>query len=270
MPIFLYRTLLFILFFSLLIKAEGQVYNFSNYTVESGLSQPQILAVFQDDNGVMWFGTNGGGITKYDGKSYEYITDKDGLADNVVYCIVKDEKGKILIGTNNGLSVFDGKNFKNYSTKNGLSHDRIFNIFIDSTGRALLGTGKGISVYEDSICTILKLEEVLDNSAVFSISQDSKKNLWLCTLGSRVFKYDGNIVRNYTSKDGLKTDFVYSVLEYNDNSYWFFTDEGLFELIDNEIKRINPAGISGRVNYTSYLKDKDNNLWIASNSGIVK
>ena len=78
----------------------------------------------------MWFGTNAGGITKYDGNTYEYITDKNGLADNIVYCIIKDKRGRILIGTNNGLSVFNGKSFKNYTTINGLSHNRIFTIFL--------------------------------------------------------------------------------------------------------------------------------------------
>ena len=72
-------------------KSNGQTFPFANYTSETGLSQSQVLAVFQDDDGVMWFGTSGGGITKYDGNSYEYFTDKDGLADNVVFCIVKDK-----------------------------------------------------------------------------------------------------------------------------------------------------------------------------------
>ena len=85
----------------------GQTYPFINYTVETGLSQGQVLSAFQDDEGVMWFGTSGGGITKYDGNSFESITDRDGLADNVVYCIVKDKKGRILIGTNNGLSIYE-------------------------------------------------------------------------------------------------------------------------------------------------------------------
>lgn len=267
---FLYRTFLILFLFSLITKAEGQVYNFTNYAVETGLSQAQILAVFQDDNGVMWFGSNGGGITKYDGNSYEYITDKDGLADNLVYCINKDKKGSILIGTNNGLSVFDGKHFKNYTTKNGLSNDRIYTIFIDTKGEILLGTGKGISVFRDSLCSVFKIEDTIDNALVFNISEDSKQNLWLSTLGNGAYKYDGKSLKNYTTKDGFKYNFVYSVLELSDNVYWFFTNEGLYELNDKGLKPINASNLASTFTYYSYLKDAENNIWIASNNGLFK
>ena len=274
---FLYYSLLIVLFFSLLKKADGQVYNFSNYTAESGLSQSQILSVFQDEKGVMWFGTNGGGITKFDGNSYEYLTDKDGLADNLVYCITKDKAGRILIGTNNGLSVFDGKHFKNYSTKSGLTNNRIYTIFIDKKDEILLGTGKGISIFRDSVCSNFNLEEAIDNALVFNISEDSKHNLWFSTLGNGVFRYNGKVLKNYTTKDGFKYNFVYSVLEYGENVYWFFTNEGLYVLNDspNEehskaIKPIYSANLSSAFTYYSYLKDKENNIWIASNRGLFK
>ncbi|MES2396358.1 MAG: two-component regulator propeller domain-containing protein [Bacteroidota bacterium] len=278
MPKFLYRTLLIILLSSFFKKAEGQTYNFSNYTVETGLSQPQILAVFQDDNGVMWFGTNGGGITKYDGKSYEYITDKDGLADNLIYCITKDKQGRILIGTNNGLSVYDpftslgtdSTHFKNYTTKNGLSNNRIYTIFIDKNGKILLGTGKGISVFQDSICSVFNIDETLNNALIFNMSEDSKQNLWLSTLGNGAFKYDGKTLKNYTSKDGFKNNFVYSVLEFDTDRYWFLTNEGLYELNGTEIKQVYPANLASTTTYYSYLKDKENNIWIACKNGLLK
>ena len=37
-------------------------------------------------------------------------TEEDGLADNDVYDVAKDELGYLWIGTNNGLSKFDGDN----------------------------------------------------------------------------------------------------------------------------------------------------------------
>lgn len=268
---FLKHIFLVTALFSLLSGVEGQTYNFSNYTVESGLLQSQILSVFQDDDGVMWFGTNGGGITKYDGNGYEYITDKDGLADNVVFSIVKDNKGRIIIGTNNGLSVFDGKHFKNYTTQNGLSHNRVFTIYNDTKGNILLGTGKGVSMLKDTICTILNYNETLNNASVFNIFEDSKLNLWFSTLGKGAFKYDGKSLKNYSSRDGFKTDFVYSVMEYSHDVYWFFIETGLYELNGTEIKKINPANLKGEVNYYSYLKDSQNNsIWIGTNIGLLK
>jgi ligand-binding sensor domain-containing protein len=274
--IYTFLVLLLIVFLSK--KSIAQTYPFTNFTVESGLSQGQVLAVFQDDDGVMWFGTNGGGITKYDGNSYEYLTDKDGLADNVVYSIVKDKKGKILIGTNNGLSVFDpkskvkfnGKRFKNYTTKNGLSHNRIFMILFKDDGTALLGTGKGISIFKDTICSVLKLSEDLSNSSVFHLFKDSSKQLWCSTLGNGVFKYDGKTIQNISTKNGLGNDMVFSVLEYSPEKYWIFTGEGLFELKEGNIIPILSQYVDPSATYYGYFKDKNNTLWISTSVGVLK
>ncbi len=259
-------------------KSNGQTFPFANYTSETGLSQSQVLAVFQDDDGVMWFGTSGGGITKYDGNSYEYFTDKDGLADNVVFCIVKDKAGRILIGTNNGLSVYNPKQnlkgkasrFSNYTTKNGLGHNRIYAIIFDDDGSALLGTGSGISKFKDTTCSVLKLSESLNTSSVFHLLKDSNKQLWFSTLGNGVFKYDRKTVQNISAKNGLGNDMVFSVLEHSPNKYWIFTGEGLFELNGVKINQMYPLNLDTNTTYYSYLKDKSNTLWVSSSEGVLK
>jgi ligand-binding sensor domain-containing protein/serine phosphatase RsbU (regulator of sigma subunit) len=255
------------LIFSKIVIA--QTYNFSNYTVESGLLQSQILSVFQDTDGVMWFGTNEGGVTKFDGNNYEHITDKNGLVDNVVYSIKKDKKGRVLIGTNNGLSIWDGKKFKNYTTQNGLSHNRIFTIFIDTNDNAILGTGKGITQLNDTTCKVLNLNETLNNSAIFNVLEDSKHTIWYCTIGNGVFRNDGLKITNYENSDGLKANFVYSVLEKENNSYWILSDEGIYELKNNKIKRVNKK-FSKNTTYYSYLRSDNNITWIGSSNGLIK
>lgn len=267
----LYLTGILILFLlAFYQKTYGQSYNFSNYTVESGLAQPQILSIYQDREGVMWFGSNEGGITKYNGRSFDYVTQKDGLPDNLIYAMVEDNKGRVLIGTNNGLSVYDGKKFRNYTTAQGLSHDRIFTIFFDSKGNTLLGTGKGISILKDSICSVYNINESLNNAAVFSIMEDSKHNIWYSTIGNGVFKENNNLVKNYKTGSGLKTDYVYSTVEKESGEIWFLTDEGIFESTAGHIEKLNIPAVLKDLTYYSHLKDEFNNIWLASSAGLVK
>lgn len=40
---------------------------------------------------------------------------RDGLADNTIPCIYKDEDGFMWFGTDNGLSRYDGKRFRTLS-----------------------------------------------------------------------------------------------------------------------------------------------------------
>ncbi|MBK7310609.1 MAG: SpoIIE family protein phosphatase [Sphingobacteriaceae bacterium] len=266
------------LFLFLTFYVNAQTYPFSNLTINNGLSNEQVLSIFQSDDGVIWFGTSGGGITRFDGKSSEYLTVKDGLADNVVFSIAKDKKGRILIGTNNGLSVFDpfshakskSARFKNYTTKEGLSHNRIFSIMFDENGVALLGTSRGISTFKDSICGKLHVDAKLDTSSIFRVMKDSQRNLWCSSLGAGVFKNDGNITLNYTTKDGLSNDMVFSVMEVGHNTIWICSGEGLFELVDGKFDLINPANLDTTITYYNCFKDRNNALWLGTSHGLIK
>lgn len=278
----MYRTIKNIVLIGILliicVPLRAQTYPFNNFTVENGLSQVQVLSVFQDDDGVVWFGTNGGGITKFDGKFFENITDKVGLADNVVFCMAKDNQGRILIGTNNGLSVYDPKivsknkrnRIKNYTTRDGLSHNRILSITINNSGTATLGTAKGVSVFSNGTCVAMKINKGIDTSSVIHVLEDSKKNVWYSTLENGVFKQKGTQIENYSVNTGLLNNMVFATLERENGKHWFLTGEGLYELYNGKCDSINPAKINSFATYQCYLKDKAGQLWIGTSEGLVK
>ncbi len=62
-------------------------------------------------------------------------TEEDGLADNDVYDVAKDELGYLWIGTNNGLSKFDGDKFINYHTTDGLPGNMVWALAHDERNR---------------------------------------------------------------------------------------------------------------------------------------
>ena len=51
---------------------------FRNYSVEQGLSQSQVEAVIQDQDGYIWAGTHHG-LSRFDGHGFKNFTSKDGL-----------------------------------------------------------------------------------------------------------------------------------------------------------------------------------------------
>ena len=71
--------------------ANSQTYNFKNFNTEHGLPQSQVLSLFQDHNGYMWFGTNGGGAGKYNGNKFTTLNDNDGLVSNIIYSIIENK-----------------------------------------------------------------------------------------------------------------------------------------------------------------------------------
>ncbi|MEN8193374.1 MAG: two-component regulator propeller domain-containing protein [Bacteroidota bacterium] len=84
----------------------------------------RIRSIYQDSNGQLWIGTFGGGLNLFNYKTKEFTsyTIDDGLANNVVYEIVEDNRSLLWLSTNKGLSLLDAKTmtFKNYTISDGL------------------------------------------------------------------------------------------------------------------------------------------------------
>lgn len=91
--------------------------------VNSGLPSDNITALYTGREGSVWIGTAGGGLTCYkeNGEMFS-LSEENGLANGVVYKILEDDKGKLWLSTNKGISSFDPttQKFKNYSYYNGL------------------------------------------------------------------------------------------------------------------------------------------------------
>ena len=60
--------------------------------------------------GNIWFGTKGGGLSRYNGKALTIpILQKPGFPQNYIRCITEDRFGNLWFGTNgDGLISFDG------------------------------------------------------------------------------------------------------------------------------------------------------------------
>ena len=78
--------------------AQGNGF-FTKYTTDNGLALDQVYCSYKDKEGNIWFGTNGGGVSKYDGRNFTNYTTVQGLANNVVWSITEDKAGNIWFGT---------------------------------------------------------------------------------------------------------------------------------------------------------------------------
>jgi hypothetical protein len=65
-----------------------------HYDTLDGLADNDVTAIYRTSDGVMWFGTDGGGVSVYDGERFNTFTTQDGLASNFVRSIYStDESG---------------------------------------------------------------------------------------------------------------------------------------------------------------------------------
>ena len=135
-------------------KKTGKFYSYKHIPGDpQSLSSNRVFGIFEDKNGIMWLGTLGGGLNKFDKKSgtFKYYTEKDGLANNMVYCMLEDNDGNLWLTTNNGISKFNIKSesFINYDVKDGVQSSEFNqNAAIKTTdGEFFLGGMNGFNAF---------------------------------------------------------------------------------------------------------------------------
>ncbi|MGE5621307.1 MAG: two-component regulator propeller domain-containing protein [archaeon] len=126
----------------------------------SSLSNNYVWTIMEDNfdgADVLWIGTNDG-LNKMDihTRKVTVYKEKDGLANNVIYGILKDNNNNLWLSTNKGLAKFDPKrkSFRNYSPGDGLQSNQ-FNggaFFKNRKGEMFFGGINGLnSFYPDSV-----------------------------------------------------------------------------------------------------------------------
>lgn len=156
-----------------------------------------IYATRFDRNGDAWFGTCMAGLCRYDGKAYTWFADTALSAP--IRDIFEDRDGTLWVGNNGGgLFRFDGKNFINFSKAHHL----------DNPDFATTLTSKPGSM-----------------ARIWKIAQDRQGNLWIATIDNGIWRYDGQNLTNYTTKDGLGTNAIWTLYVDKDDRLWVGTAE---------------------------------------------
>ncbi len=246
--------------------------NMKHLDVDQGLSSSSIMCVFKDSNDNMWFGTHGGGVSKYNGKVFTHYTKNEGLSNNLVFSIIEDRKGNMWFGTyGGGVSMYNGENFTHFTESEGLSCNKVISIIEDYKGNLWFGTdGGGVSMYNGNSFTHFTQIEGLCNNKVRSIVEDQNNNLWFGTFGGGICMYDGETFTHFSDKDGLIDNWIFSSFEDSNGNLWFGTfEEGVFKYNgDNFTHFTEKDGLSNN-KVTSILEDDNGNIWFGTFGGGV-
>jgi ligand-binding sensor domain-containing protein len=172
---------------------------------ETVYSFERITHILKDKEGSMWFGTDGYGITKYDGTHFTYFTKENGLCDNNISEMMMDSQGNIWIGTYfGGVSMYDGKTFTNFTANGTIEGIEVGAFFEDKKGTIWFAAeNHGVYSYNGKSFTIHNAEQGLNTNGVLSIYQDKEDRFWFGGWGG-LFRYDGTSFTSVTSQGPWK------------------------------------------------------------------
>jgi ligand-binding sensor domain-containing protein len=93
---------------------------------------------------IIWAGTWGGGVARFDGREWRNYTTADGLAGDIVYSIAEAPDGVLWFGTNAGLSRFDGRSWYSLDRRTGLIDNHVYAVVVAPDGAVWAGTRGGV------------------------------------------------------------------------------------------------------------------------------
>lgn len=166
------------------------------------------------------------------GQEYKFniFGQEEGLPQPYVYDIVQGSKGRLYIGTGDGLAVFVGTKFSKYTKKDGLSENYCSSLYFDSKNRLWIGHFEGgISCKNNSSnFKFIKLStSQLPMARVVSFAEDSKQNIYYATSAGGLYVIKDTVIKLFTEEElppineiKIKDDILYvasqeGVLQFN-------------------------------------------------------
>jgi len=252
-----------------LIRFDGKEFVEFNTKNTPGLKNNDIWTLKTDSKGVMWIGTNGGGLTRYFAGKFVTYTTREGLSDDAVWSVFEDKQGKLWIGTaGGGISVFSDGKFRTISTENGLSGNYIWTITEDNEGGIWAGTdGNYISRIKNDQIKIFTDHDGYPGNYTMAGITDRKGNLWFGAAGSGLIKYDGDTFKTFSEKEGLSNNIIWSIIQDKENNIWIGTDNGLTKYTNGHFDIYDEHDGLSCNTVSSLYEDYEGNIWAGTKGG---
>ena len=292
-----------------LLNAQQNL-RFEYIGMEDGLSNENVLGIFQDSKGYIWIGTMDG-LNKYDGYTFTKYrfdpTDSNSLSQNLIYTIWEDKQGFIWVGTFEGLCKFDRytEKFTRYKPdpKAPFNDPNICAISEDKTGMMWVGSASGgLCRFDKQTGKFLPenffpkrpTEKELLHGGVNTIYRDHSGDLWIGTLNGfyevilsipQAGKLSKADLRKYPhnpfEETSISNETIGSIFQDRSGLFWIGTAIGLnsFDRKTGRFQRYlhDPGNINSISTNemtagfgTNIGEDKDGNLWIATRNGVNK
>lgn len=271
---------------------------FANYHVadpDASPVLPDVLAIHRDDQGILWLGTEGSGLWRFDEEVFTTFTAADGLSTTGTASCVVTSDGGVWIGgmpfwQHGGATRFNGREFESFTEKEGL---RVNPSSIYETGERQLyvGTLDGLFRYQS---------EAADRAAKFSkvatvsgpandITEDSDGALWVAwwhwnlTGQSRLVRYEPNLTGganlspalSYTPEEIGFTNAIHSVAAAKNGDIWIGSADdrggnGVALFDGKTFTRFTTA--DGLISDSIYdiMSDPDGTVWFGTPNGVSR
>ncbi len=280
-------------------------YNFKVYRHDSqnpnSLSDNHIMALAEDQEGVLWIATRGGGLNRYDRLTDTFTHDlhnpydRSSLTNDWVASLYIDRNGILWVGTGDGLDRFESEQQRfvhvrrEPQTSNTLMYKMIETIYQDSDGMIWIGTNSdGLYCLDPTTERLTRFQHNPDDPnslssdmLVNAILEDANGNLWIGTFDglNKLDRETSQVVRYQHDPDNpnsLSNNVVWSLIVDSSGALWVGTYSGGLDRMNPVTGQFthyrhatdDPDGLNSNTILSLY-QDRVGILWVGTGGGGV-
>ncbi|SOD95927.1 sensor histidine kinase [Spirosoma fluviale] len=169
--------------------------------------------------------------------NFSHLTTNQGLSQSQISAILKDKKGFMWFGSQDGLNKYDGYTFTHYKreldNKSSICNSYVQDLLEDKAGNLWIGTAGGLDRFNREKESFVHYPDGKLNYSINDIFQDSKKRLWIGTdqglflldLESGTYKPQSPVNKEISKY----SKYVSRIAEDNNGNLWIGTEKGLYK-----------------------------------------
>jgi ligand-binding sensor domain-containing protein/signal transduction histidine kinase len=268
----------------------------------------EVRALLVDRRGILWMGTRGNGLGRFQNGALSFLRKADGLPSDSITTLYEDHEGSLWVGTPEGLSQLSDVKFPTFSATEGLLAGSCHGVAPSQNGRLWVTLDRGISWFDGKTATNFSSEiglvtpyikrafeasngdlYLLDGSKNIEIFSGGKitarfpNEAWpggmvedskgmIVSIAGKLFRIDTNALAPFTYKFADTPPFywIYNLSAARDGGIWVASANGVFHVRNGMFQRWGmDEGLSGgKVNWVS--EDADGVVWAGLTTGIAR
>ena len=228
------------------------------------------LTVARDNT--LWIGMEGGGLLRYRDGTFQAFSSKDGLTNSFVRVVYEDSRGRIWVGTDNGLFQLAGGRLLRVDNTTSIPAIAVHAIHEDRRGQLWVGGSKFLRLAGNGASEYSALEYKLGGEAsqnrVKSITETRDGTVWVGTVsGLQRMGPQETSFRPIKEINGT----VRVLREMSDGTLWIGTiGRGLLTYREQRFSGIAVPDPLPSNTVLNLFEDVEKNIWIGTQGGMLR
>ncbi|MGH9800293.1 MAG: ligand-binding sensor domain-containing protein, partial [Blastocatellia bacterium] len=245
---------------------------FQTINEDSGLSSNKITKVYEGRDGVIWIGTEHGGLNRFKNGNFSHLTARDGLSDNSVFSIAEDAEGRLWLGTGIGLDYLLGSRIVNYSKNDKALNDHVHSILVDYEDILWIGTeSNGLFKARTPMFVVYGETEGVPRDDIWCVLETRDGSIWMgLGGGGGLARMKDGRIQFWSTRHGLPDNEVLSLYETKNGQLWVGTVGGLCQFTNGKFDCYNNKQGLASDQVTAIAETDDGNLWIGTYKGVSR